>query len=936
MPAMRDWTAYVRERLVLDRLSPERSERIVRELAAQLAEFHADALARGLTDDEADAYVRAQVPDWPGLAEDVTRADRPHQRPRVDRLADRIERSVRRAASASDPARTERGFGVPARERAWEFAGAKPPGFFGGPMLFFSQLLRDARHATRQLARTPLFTIVAVLTIALGVGATSAVFSVVNGVLLRPLPFHDPSALVRVYETTPQFGRFFVAPATFLDWRNQNTVFERLVAYFSSQSETLTGGGEPERVESASVSWDTFHLLGVAPALGTSFIADHDREDGPPVMLISHGLWQRRFGGDPAIVGRSVSASGNPVTILGVMPADFRFPEPTTEIWRPIAIDPSDALRGAHFLRVAGRLKPGVTIERADAEMKAIAERLALQYPENSANESADVVALHESIVGSVKEMLVTLFVAVGVVLLIACANVANLLLVRGSVRQKEIAIRSALGAGRRRLAAQMLSESLVLAGTGGALGLLLAYLAVAPLQSLSAGSIPRVAEIRIDWQVLLFTLTASLLTGLLFGLAPAWHASATRLSGILKDAGRWSSGSAGRWVRSGLLVAEVAMSIVLLVGATLLLRSFDRLANVDPGFRSEDVLAFQASTPRSRYPEEAQRAMFFETLLDKLAVQPGVKAAGMVQTLPLRGSYSLSFQVMGRPLARESDQPSASHRVVSPGYFSAMGVPLKRGRLFTEQDTATSRLVAVVDESFVRRHFPDEDPIGRGLDIGNGVDVPYEIVGIVGDVSYGTLEAVPTPTMYVPHKQDVFSTMWIVVRTDRNLEGLAGSVKQALREVDDQIPAFAITPLATVVAESVAPQRFAMLLVVVFAGVALVLTAVGLYGVVAYSTSQRTREIGVRLAMGATGGDVLRLVVGGGVRLAMIGILIGLASAAALARFVEAMLFEIEPSDPASYAATALLLLAVAAAACYVPARRASRVDPTVALQSE
>ena len=802
-------------------------------------------------------------------------------------------------------------------------------------MLFAAQMLRDARHALRQLVRTPVFSIVAVLTIALGVGATSAVFSVVNGILLRPLPFHDPDSLVSLHEVVPQFGKFLVAPATFLDWRNQNTVFERLVASFSP-TETLTGGGEPERVQAALVSWDTFHALGVQPALGASFTADDDRPKGPAVMVISHGLWQRRFGGDPAIIGRSVSVSGTPVTVLGVMPSGFYFPNRAAELWRPIGIDPANAPRGAHFLAVVGRLKPGADVGQADAEMKVIADRLGRQYPENSANESVSVVMLHENIVGPVKRMLLTLLAAVGVVLMIACVNVANLLLVRASVRQKEIAIRSALGAGRRQIVGQMLSESFVLATAGGALGLLLAYLAIAPLQSLSAGSLPRVADIGIDRQVVLFTLVASLVTGLLFGLAPAWHASATRLSGILKDAGRWSSGSAGRWVRSGLLVVEVAMSIVLLVGATLLLRSFARLGDVEPGFQAERVLAFQVATPRARYPEEANRAAFFDALLERLSLHPAVRAAGMIQTLPLRGSYSLSFQVMERPPVSESEQPSANHRVVSPGYFSAMGVPLRRGRLFTAKDTAESPMVAVVDESFVRRHFPSEDPIGHRLDIGNSTDVPYEIVGVVGDVLHGTLDAAPAPTMYVPHRQDVFSTMWVVARTDGDPEALAGPVKQVLRELDDQIPAFAITPLATIVSESVAPQRFAMLLVAVFAGVALLLTAVGLYGVVAYSTSQRTREIGVRLAMGATGGDVLRLVVGGGVKLATIGIAIGLASAAALARFVEAMLFEVTPSDPASYAATAIMLLAVAVAACYVPARRASRVDPLTALQAE
>ena len=898
---MRDWTGYVRERLALDRLPPERAERIVRELGAQLAEFHADALARGLSEPEADAYACAQVPDWFRLAEDVSRADRPHQRSRVDRLADRAETSAAR----------------------------------GFPMMrFAAQMLRDARHAVRQLVRTPVFTVVAVLTIALGVGATSAVFSVVNGVLLRPLPFKDPDALVRVHEIVPQFGRFLVAPATFLDWRAQNQVFERLVASFTP-TETLTGGSEPERVQAARVSWDTFDALGVAPALGTGFSPDHDRENGPAVMVISYGLWQRRYGGDPAIVGRAVPVGGAPVTVLGVMPADFYFPSRTTEVWRPIAIDPSDAPRGAHFLSVVGRLKPGVTVDQADTEMKTIADRLARQYPENSANESASVMSLHEYTVRNVRRMLFTLLAAVGVVLAIACVNVANLLLVRASVRQKEMAIRSALGAGRFRLAGQMISESLVLACTGGALGLMLAYFAVAPLQSLAAESVPRVADVRIDGQVLLFTLAASLFTGLLCGLAPAWHASSTRLNGILRD-GRWSSGSGGRWIRNGLLVVEVALSIVLIVGATLFLRSFARLTEVDPGFRPEQVLAFEVAVPRARYREEANRIAFFNALLERLSRQPSVEAAGMVQTLPLRGSYSLSFQVMDRPLARESDQPSANHRVVSPGYFSALQIPLKRGRWFTERDTSSSPKVAVVDEAFVTRHFANEEPIGRRLDIGNGTDDGYEIVGVVGDVRHASLDAPPAPTMYVPYAQDVFSTMWVTVRTGGHPGDLAGTVKQVLRELDDQVPAFDIAPLSTIVGDSIGPQRFVMLLVAVFASVALLVSAVGLYGVVSYSVSQQTREIGVRIAMGATRGDVLRLVVGGGVRLATIGIVIGLASAAALSGFVESLLFEVTPSDPASYVTTALILFVVTIAACYIPARRAARVDPVVALVSE
>jgi putative ABC transport system permease protein len=797
-----------------------------------------------------------------------------------------------------------------------------------------TDLLRDARYAVRQLARTPGFTLVAILTVGLGTGASSAIFSVVNGVLLRPLPYQDPDTLVRVHEVVPQYGRFSVAPASFLDWRQQNTVFERIAA-FNSSSATFTDSSGPERITGALVSGDLFDLLGVAPALGRSFRAEEDAPGKDAVIVLSHGMWQRRFGGDPAVLGRSVTLSGTPVTIVGVMPAGFYFPR-DAEFWRPIALNPANASRGGHFLGVIARTKPGVSLEQAGAEMKTIAERLAQQYPDSSAKESAVIVPLHENTVGSVRPALLTLLAAVGVVILIACANVANLLLVRASVREKEIAIRAALGAGRRRIVMQMLCESLVLALTGGALGLLMAYLAIRPIQTLSAGSIPRVDDITIDGIVLGFTVLVALATGILFGLAPAWQASRAGLGEVLREGGRSSVSTGRRWIRSALLVAEVALSIILLVGAALLLRSFAKLTDVNPGFRADNVLAFRVSLPQTTYAEDHHRIAFFDKLLENLEGLPEVSAAGMVQTLPMRGGYVLSFAIQGRPAPAPGQEPSAHHRAISPDYFQTLGIPLLRGRTFTSRDAEKAPMVAVVDEAFVRRHFPTEDPLGRGLDIGNGTDGFYEIVGVVGNVHHGGLDENPNPTMYVPFKQDVFSSMWIVARTEGDPAARAGAVRKTVRDLDNTLPAYSMSPLATIVNESVAQRRFSMLLLGLFALIALFLAAVGLYGVVSYTVSLRTQEIGVRMAIGAQRGDVLRMIVGGGMKLTLVGVAIGLAGALALAQLVATMLFDVTPFDPASYAATAIVLLAVAALACYIPARRAMRVDPIAALRQE
>ena len=897
---MRDWTAFVRARMRLPGLTAEREARIVRELAAQLEDFYRDALARGLSDAAADEHARRQVRDWDRLTQDVWLADRPHARPRLDRLADVIE--------------------IKAGDRR------------GVRML--ADVVRDTRYAIRQLIKTPGFTVVAIVTLALGIGATTAMFSVINGVMLRPMPYLEPERLVNVFEILPRFGRFSVAPATFLDLRKHNTQFEHLVAY-NNVGATLTDAGGAERLSCAAVSWNAFDALGVKPALGRGFVAEEDVPGKNKVVVVSHGMWQRRLSADANVLGRSIRLNGEPNAVVGVMPEEFFFPSRQTECWMPMAINPADPPRGAHFLAVVGRLKASSSIEQAGVEMKTIAERLAKEYPQ-SANESAGVIALHDDVVGDSRSALLTLMFAVGVVVLIACANVANLLLVRGAVRAREIAIRTALGAARRRLVLQMLAESLVLSLAGGAVGLLLAYGAITPIRTLSAGSIPRVNDISIDTTVLLFVTGTSILTGLLFGLAPAWHAARLGLSGVLKEGSRASTTNATGWVRSGLLVLEVALSLVLLVGAALLLRSFARVTSIDPGFRVDNVLTFRVALPNATYQGREKRVAFFDNLLARLDEHPQITAAGMTQTLPMRGDYYLSVDIQGRPPLKPGEGLSASYRVISPDYFKSLGISLLRGRTFTPRDTDKAPMVAVVDETFVERNFPGEDPIGRGIDIGNGTDGFFEIVGVVGRVRHDGLARTPTATMYVPFGQDPFGGMVVTVRTEGDPVQLAPAVRQILREIDPALPAFAITPLAEVVSDSVAQRRFSMLLLAVFAVVALFLAAIGLYGVVAYAVSQRTQEIGVRIAIGAQRGDVLGLIVGGGMKLAAIGVAIGLAGALALSGMVRAMLFELTPMDPASYAGTALVLLIVAAFACYVPARRATRVDPIVALRNE
>ena len=897
---MRDWNAYVRAHLSLPALTPVREAHIVRDLAAQLEDFYRDALARGVSDDEADAFARGQVRDWDRLAHDVASADRRHLRPHADRLTDAAEH-------------------MPHLQR--------------GVLLMTAHILTDMRYALRQMLKAPGFTTVAVLTLAFGVGASSAVFSIVNAAMLRPLPYPNQDRLVRILELVPQLGRFAVAPANFLDWRAQNTVFDGIAA-FGVGFETLVGTESAERIPRTTVSWNVFDVLGVSPALGRTFRQDEDLPKQNNVVVLTHGMWQRRFGGDPQILGRTITLSGEPSTVIAVMPEEFYFPNRTTEFWRPLGLNPANATRGGHFLATIARVKNGVTFDQADAEMRGIAARLAQQYPATNRDESAETIGLRESIVGPARSILYTLLAAVGIVVLIACANVANLLLVRASVREKEIAIRAAMGASRRRIVAQVLSEGIVLALTGGVLGVLLAYLAVPPLRTLGQGNIPRAAEIALDWRVLAFTVFVTVLTGMLFSLAPAWHSARSGLGALLREGTRSSASIGGLRIRNTLLVLEVALSIVLLVGASLLLRSFVQLTRVDPGFRPEQVLSFSVGLPQTKYPQRSHRIAFFDRLDERLHAMPGVRAVGMVQTIPIRADYLLSFSIQGRPSEPGKD-PSANYRAITPGYFEALTIPLLRGRLFTNADVPP-RLVAVIDEAFAKQHFAGEDPIGRGIHMGNGTDGFYEIVGVVGSVRHEGLDTNGRPTMYAPFRTDVFSTMWVMVKTAEEPLALAPAARQVLRELDTTIPAASLERLETVVTESVAPRRFSMLLLSAFAVVALFLAAVGLYGVVAYAVSQRTREIGLRMAIGAQRGDVLRMVVGGGMKLATVGVVVGLVTALWLARYVASMLFGVTSLDPVSYGVTAAVLLTVSAIACYIPARRATTVDPLVALRAE
>ncbi len=809
--------------------------------------------------------------------------------------------------------------------------------------------LQDMRYGFRMLLKRPGFTVVAVLALALGIGANTAIFSVVNAVLLRPLPFKDPERLVAVWETNPQLGaemrnRNEVALGNFLDWRAQNQVFEQLAA-LTDANVNLTGVAEPERIQSVVATTNIFQTLGVQPLMGRAFLPEEENVSSPRAVVLSHGLWQRRFGSDPNLVGKTLTLNGNQTTVVGIMPPGFQLQFPRSiqvDMWLPMRIDPAaEASRKFHYLYVLGRLKPGVSLEQAQGAMSIIAAELQQQYPETNADKSAHVVLLHKQLVGNIQSYLYVLFAAVGFVLLIACANVANLLLARVAARHKEVAIRTALGAGRLRLIRQLLTESLMLSFCGGLLGLLIAYWGIDLLLALTPSDVPRLSEIGLHGPVFGWTLLISILTGVLFGLAPAIQATKPDLNEALKESGGRSTGNLQRSrIRNLLVVAEVALALVLLICAGLMIKSFARLQQVSPGFEPRNLLTMNISLPRQKYKEKLQANVFFDQLFQRLRAVPGVEAVGGIDPLPLSDSNSTTgFLVEGGPVLAIADRPEVGQRNVTPDYFQAMRIPVLKGRAFTDQDRENQPRALIVNEALARRYWPGEEVIGKrlGFDDDAGKQMEWwEIVGIVGNVKHERLDAEAKPEVFFPYQQSPHNFMTLVVRTSSDPSSMIATVREQVLAIDRDQPVFDIKTMEQRLSKAVAQSRFLMLLLGVFSALALILAAVGIYGVMAYVVTQRTHEIGIRMALGAQPRDVLRMVVGQGMMLTLIGVAIGLVAAFALTRLMASLLYGVTATDPWTFAGVALVLSAVALLASFIPARRATKVDPMVALRYE
>jgi predicted permease len=882
------------------RLDPVRESEIVEELTQHLEDRYEESLRGGATEEEARRAALHELAESDLLAQALRQ----------------VERTVRPEPTVSGGRRRVNVFG---------------------------DLRQDLRYGARMLMKNRGFTIVAVVALALGIGANSAIFSVVNTVLLRPLPYKDPARLVMVFEDNSRHGfpHDTPAPANYIDWRDQNKVFAGMAA-IAELSMNLTGEGEPERLDGRRVSASLFPILGVEPQLGRWFSPEDDQPGMNHSVILSHALWQRRFGANVGIIGRTITMNGYSFEVVGVMPASFQFPTREDQFWIPIAFNQKEAARrGSHFLEVVARTKPGVTTEQAQAEMSAIAARLAQAYPEQNTDLGALVVPLHEQVVGKIKPALLVLLGAVGFVLLVACANVANLLLARAAVRQKEIATRVALGASRLRLVRQFLTESLLLSAVGGVVGLLLAVWGVRLLKAFIPENISQAAAITVDVKVLLFTLFISLLTGLVFGLAPATQATKFNLNETLKEGGRDSAaGNRGSRIRGALVISEVALSLVLLIGAGLLINSFMRLRKVDPGFRADHLLTMNVVLPQQKYPDEARRAAFYTELLRRVEALPGVKSAAVSSQIPLTSQGdSVGVVFEGRPDPAPGQENIIATRVVSPRYFQTMGIQLLRGRPFGEQDRADAPAAAVISEAMARRYFPNEDPTGKRISPGKpeSPDDWVTIVGVVNDVHQFELDADPKPQMYLTYAQaGFFAPRHLVVGTSVEPRTLASAVRDAVWGIDKDQPVSNVSTMEDVLSESIARQRFSMILLGVFAAVGLILAAVGLYGVMSYSVAQRRHEIGIRMALGAQSRDVLRLVVGQGLKLVFVGVAVGLVAALALTRVMASLLYGISSTDPATFAVISLVLVGAGVLASYVPARRATKVDPIIALRYE
>jgi len=816
-------------------------------------------------------------------------------------------------------------------------------------------LLKDLQHGVRILLKNPGFSLLTILALALGIGSTTAIFSVVNAVLLRPLPFRDSERLMIVGEINiKQKGaenEIGIAPANYLDYRNQNNSFESIGAFSMTTRTGFNLGevGEPERLTAANVTANLFPTLGVNPIYGRYFLPEEEKRGNHRSVMLSHGLWKRRFGSDPQIIGKTILLSSSSYLVVGIMPEGFQFPtkdvlpalralEKPVEVWVPLSIPDADwTARGSRFMHAVGRLKPSVTIEQARANLNTVAGQLAQKY-EQDIGWGAQVIPLLEQMVGSVRRALLVLFGAVSFVLLIACANVANLLLARAATRQKEITLRVVLGAGRGRLVRQLLTESVLFALISGVLGMALGVWGVNLLVSLSPQSIPLSSQVGIDGNVLIFSLVVSFLTAIFFGLAPALQASKVDLNEVIKETGgRSMTGVAGRRVRNALVVAEIALAVVLLVGAGLMVKSFVRLENVKPGFEPKGTLTFQHTLPGSKYPDDPEVIAFYRQLNEKLASLPGVESASGMTALPFsKASNYTSFLIDGRPPLPQGEFLLAEHIGIFPGYFKTARVPIMRGREFTEQDTKASVQGVIINEAMARQFWPNEDPLGKHIKIDYDQGLAREVIGVVGNVKNFGLDADPKPEMYVSQYQFPFYSTFLMVRGAGNPAGLRSAIVQAVVSIDKDQPIYNVKTMEEVMYASNDRRRFNMLLMSCFAVVAAILASVGLYGLMAYSVTQRRSEIGVRMALGAEPRNILKLIVGDGLKLAGTGVAIGLLGAFALTRVIESLLFGISTTDPVTFLGISLLLVVVALLSSFIPARRAMKIEPMEALRYE
>jgi putative ABC transport system permease protein len=807
-------------------------------------------------------------------------------------------------------------------------------------------LYQDLRYGIRMLVKNPGFTIVAVITMALGIGANTALFSVVNGVLLKSLPFKDPDRLVFAMETNAKFPPPGIGSSTlnYRDWKEQNQSFETLSAR-QSFTANLTSSDQPERIQGEKVTWDYFTALGVTPLAGRTFTPEEDRPGGTPVILLAEGLWRRRFGSDPNIIGQAVPINGQSVSVVGIMPNDYR---PNIEFWMPLAISYQNADRNLHNIQVVGRLAAGVTQEQAQTEMSAIAARLAEQYPDLNTGWGVALIPYQSLVTFNIRWALLLAMLAVGCVLLIACVNVANLLLARAASREREIAIRLAMGATRGRLIRQVLTESVLISLIGGALGMLIALWGTRALISLNSQGIPRSDEIGVDGRVLLFALLASIAAGVLFGLAPAWQSSRANVNETLKESGKSTTGGAfGHLLRSALVVVQIAFAFMLLVCAGLLIKSFAELQRVNVGFNQQRLLTMQVTLPATQYPKASDVLGFYREATEKLAALPGVVSAAGISNVPLAGGGpQFIFSVEGRPLPTPADAPLASYRMVAADYFATMNIPLIKGRTFTGADNENALSVVVVNQNMAEQMWPGEDPVGKRLTV--GVPLPGEkpdystVVGVVGNVKHTSLSGETGMQMYQPVAQTPFlglgfgRTMNFILRTQLEPANLTESARALIAGINPRLPVANVKTMDTIISESVAANRFNMSLFALFALIAMTLTVVGVFGVMNYAVTQRTQEIGIRMALGAQPGQVRALILKQGLALSGLGLGIGLAGALFATKLLASLLFGTSATDPVILAAVALLLTGVALLTCYMPARRATRVDPIIALKHE